>query len=178
MVPVGKDVGDGFEFVLGALPQHEPAAHAADGDREERCRSINEEGSFGGGFGTGEPTDDGLAMSGQTGGWSELGAHQVGHVQSLLATCVLHGVDPYTYLVDVRTEAEYRAGAIPSALNIPFDVIADNLPTEDRSDRIIVYCRSGNRSGVAADTLEGLGFTNVLDFGAVGNWRGELEVRQ
>jgi rhodanese-related sulfurtransferase len=91
---------------------------------------------------------------------------------------VIASQEPDTYLVDVRTEAEYKAGAIPSALNIPFDVIADNLPTEDRSDRIIVYCRSGNRSGVATDTLESLGFTNVLDFGAVGNWRGKLEVRQ
>jgi len=33
--------------------------------------------------------------------WSELGAHQVGQIQSLLTTCVLHEVDPYTYLVDV-----------------------------------------------------------------------------
>jgi phage shock protein E len=94
-----------------------------------------------------------------------------------LAEIIASG-DPNTYLVDVRTEAEYNAGAIPSAINIPFDVIADDLPTEVRSDLIIVYCRSGNRSGIATDTLEDLGFTNVLDFGAVGNWKGELEVRQ
>jgi rhodanese-related sulfurtransferase len=86
--------------------------------------------------------------------------------------------DPNTYLVDVRTEGEYNAGAIPSAINIPFDVIAENLPTEDRSARIIVYCRSGNRSGIAADTLESLGFTDVMDFGGVSNWMGELEVRE
>lgn len=86
--------------------------------------------------------------------------------------------DGNTYLVDVRTEEEYNSGAIPSAINIPFDVIADNLPTEDRSARIIVYCRSGNRSGIASDTLAGLGFTNVLDFGGVSNWKGELEVRE
>jgi len=86
--------------------------------------------------------------------------------------------DENTYLVDVRTEEEYNSGAIPSAINIPFDVIADNLPTEDHSARIIVYCRSGNRSGIASDTLEGLGFTNVLDFGGVNNWKGELEIRE
>ena len=90
---------------------------------------------------------------------------------------IIASADPDTYLVDVRTEAEYNAGAIPTAINIPYDVIAADLPTEDRSSRIIVYCRSGNRSGVAADTLEQLGFTNVLDFGGVGNWKGELEVR-
>jgi phage shock protein E len=94
-----------------------------------------------------------------------------------LAEIIASG-DPNTYLVDVRTEEEYKAGAIPSAINIPFDVIADNLPTEDRSARIIVYCRSGGRSGVAYDTLTDLGFTKILDFGGVGNWRGELEVRE
>ena len=91
---------------------------------------------------------------------------------------IIAAADPDTYLVDVRTEAEYNAGAIPTAINIPFDVIADNLPTEDRSARIIVYCRSGNRSGIAQDTLEGLGFTDVRNFGGVSNWKGELEVRE
>jgi len=86
--------------------------------------------------------------------------------------------DGNTYLVDVRTEEEYNSGAIPSAINIPFDVIAENLPTEDRTARIIVYCRSGNRSGIASDTLEDLGFTNILDFGGVNNWKGELEIRE
>ena len=86
--------------------------------------------------------------------------------------------DPNTYLVDVRTEEEYNSGAIPSAINIPFDVIAGNLPTEDRTARIIVYCRSGNRSGIASDTLEDLGFTNVLDFGGVNNWKGKQEIRE
>ena len=91
---------------------------------------------------------------------------------------IIAAADPNTYLLDVRTEAEYNAGAIPTAINIPFDVIADNLPTEDRSARIIVYCRSGNRSGIAQDTLEGLGFTDVTNFGGVSNWKGELEVRE
>jgi rhodanese-related sulfurtransferase len=82
--------------------------------------------------------------------------------------------DPRTFLVDVRTAEEFRAGAIPSAINVPYDVIQDNLPTTERSARIIVYCRSGNRSGVAARTLASLGFTNVLDFGGIGRWTGEL----
>jgi phage shock protein E len=84
---------------------------------------------------------------------------------------------PNLYLIDVRTAEEYRAGAIPSALNIPYDVIQDNLPTQDRQARIVVYCRSGNRSGVAKARLEELGFQNVSDFGAVANWRGKLVVR-
>jgi rhodanese-related sulfurtransferase len=94
-----------------------------------------------------------------------------------LAEIIASG-DPDTYLIDVRTEQEYESGAIPSAINIPFDVIADNLPTQDRSARIIVYCRSGSRSGIAADTLIELGFTDVTNFGGVGRWNGELKVRQ
>jgi phage shock protein E len=77
----------------------------------------------------------------------------------------------------VRTAEEYRAGAIPSAINIPYDVIQDNLPTQDRSARIVVYCRTGNRSGRAKATLEALGFQNVNNFGPVTNWKGKLVVR-
>jgi rhodanese-related sulfurtransferase len=84
---------------------------------------------------------------------------------------------PNLYLIDVRTAEEYLAGAIPSALNIPYDVIQDNLPTQDRDARIVVYCRSGNRSDRAKLTLETLGFRNVNNFGAVTNWKGQLIVR-
>jgi len=84
---------------------------------------------------------------------------------------------PNLFLIDVRTAEEYRAGAIPSALNIPYDVIQDNLPTQDREARIVVYCRSGNRSGKAKATLEALGFRNVNNFGPVTNWKGQLVVR-
>jgi rhodanese-related sulfurtransferase len=84
---------------------------------------------------------------------------------------------PNLYLVDVRTAEEYRAGAIPSAVNIPFDLIQNNLPTQDRDARIVVYCRSGNRSSAAKATLEELGFANVNNFGPVSNWKSELVVR-
>ena len=79
------------------------------------------------------------------------------------------------HLIDTRTDREYRSGYIPTAINIPHDVIGDNLPTEDRSALIIVYCRSGARSGRAKRTLEGLGFTNVINFGGIGSWKGKIE---
>lgn len=82
--------------------------------------------------------------------------------------------EPDFHLVDVRTDAEYRAGAIPTAVNIPYDQIGSRPPTQDKNARIIVYCRSGNRSGQAKTALEALGYRNVNDFGAVGNWKGEL----
>ncbi len=78
------------------------------------------------------------------------------------------------FLVDVRTPEEYETGHIPSALLIPYDTIGDNPPTEDKDALIILYCRSGNRAGTAMTILEGMGYSNVHNFGAVGNWQGPL----
>jgi len=77
-------------------------------------------------------------------------------------------------LVDVRTEAEYESGYIPTAVNIPHTEIGQNPPTDDRSAFIIVYCRSGGRSGIAQDTLESMGYENVVNFGGIGSWEGDL----
>ena len=78
-------------------------------------------------------------------------------------------------LVDVRTKEEYESGYIPTAVNIPYREIGENLPTEDRSAKIILYCRSGRRSGIAKDTLDQMGFSNVIDFGGITRWEGELK---
>ena len=85
--------------------------------------------------------------------------------------------EPDFYLIDVRTAEEFKSGAIPSAVNIPYDVMENRLPTQDRNARVVVYCRSGNRSSIAKAKLEALGFTNVNNFGAVQNWKGKLIVR-
>ena len=82
------------------------------------------------------------------------------------------------FLVDVRTAAEFATGAIPGAINIPYDLIAASPPTTDLGARIIVYCRSGRRSGLAKSALEKAGYTAVNDFGSVSNWRGELVVTE
>jgi rhodanese-related sulfurtransferase len=81
---------------------------------------------------------------------------------------------PAHFLVDVRTPAEYETGHIPTAINIPVDVIATKPPTEQKDALIIVYCRSGNRSATARKILMDLGYTNVVDFGAVSNWTDAL----
>jgi len=81
-------------------------------------------------------------------------------------------------LIDARAPEEFKPGAIPGAINIPYDTIEKNLPTQDRAAKIVVYCRSGNRSSIAKATLEKLGFTNVINFGAVSKWRGQLIIRQ
>jgi len=81
---------------------------------------------------------------------------------------------PYL-LVDVRTPAEYNAGHIPTALNVPVTEIAQHPPTDDKDALIIVYCGSGVRSARAAAALEGIGYTRVVDFGPVSRWTGSLD---
>lgn len=83
-------------------------------------------------------------------------------------------------LLDVRTQGEYDAGHIPDARLFPYDEIegraADFAALAGGKDRpIVVYCRSGRRSSVAAATLRRLGYTAIADFGGVGNWTGALE---
>mgnify|MGYP004671839135 FL=1 len=67
-------------------------------------------------------------------------------------------------IVDVRTKEEYDTSHIVGAINIPYDTIDENTDL-DKSKTIIVYCRSGKRSSIAAETLKKLGY-NVLDLGA------------
>ena len=80
-------------------------------------------------------------------------------------------------LLDVRTPDEYAAGHIPGSLLIPFDEIkvkSDQLP-QDKNTEIVVYCRSGRRSAIAAETLISLGYAKIYDLGAVSSWTYGLE---
>ena len=77
-------------------------------------------------------------------------------------------------LYDVRTTEEYTAGHIPKAVHIPYDMIGELIPVEDKSAVIVVYCQSGSRAGQAKETLEGLGYKNVVNFGGIGKWEGKL----
>lgn len=75
-------------------------------------------------------------------------------------------------IVDVRTQGEYDGGHIENALLIPNETIGSEPPKElpDKSAVILLYCRSGNRSGQAARKLIDMGYQNVYDFGGVGDW--------
>lgn len=79
-------------------------------------------------------------------------------------------------LLDVRTKGEYESGYIPGAINIPLldidEKIISFLP--DKSQMILVYCRSGNRSREASDKLSKLGYTNILEIGGINAWKGEI----
>lgn len=67
-------------------------------------------------------------------------------------------------IVDVRTKEEYEEGHIKNAILIPYDQINDQVAL-DKDKKILVYCRSGRRSGIAYQTLTELGF-DVMDLGA------------
>ena len=80
-------------------------------------------------------------------------------------------------ILDVRRPDEFSAGHIPNAVNIPNESIGadeiDVLPDKDRL--ILVYCRSGNRSKQASEKLVRLGYTNIVEFGGILDWKGEIE---
>lgn len=78
-------------------------------------------------------------------------------------------------LVDVRTEREYNAGHIPTAINVPYQVIGRRLPEAEGDPILIVYCQSGRRSGIAFQTLRRAGYERIVDFGGIVRWDGELE---
>ncbi|MFN3706008.1 MAG: rhodanese-like domain-containing protein [Thermoflexales bacterium] len=73
-------------------------------------------------------------------------------------------------LVDVRTPAEFRTGHIPGARNIDVQVIDRHLDKLPSDKPIVLYCRSGNRSSIAASILQRAGFTEVYDLGGIGEW--------
>ncbi len=79
-------------------------------------------------------------------------------------------------ILDVRTREEFAAGHIPNAICIPNETIgSDPIPElADKDQLILVYCRSGNRSKQAAKKLAKLGYTNIVEFGGIMNWTGEI----
>ena len=79
-------------------------------------------------------------------------------------------------IVDVRTRAEYAGGHIPGAVCIPNETIGTEKPAElpEPDQLILVYCRSGNRSKQASEKLCAMGYTNVVEFGGIISWTGEI----
>lgn len=78
-------------------------------------------------------------------------------------------------ILDVRTDEEFSEKHIPDALNIPNETIGtDEIPQlPDKNQLIMVYCRSGNRSKQASKKLVALGYTNIVEFGGINDWKGE-----
>lgn len=78
-------------------------------------------------------------------------------------------------ILDVRRPDEFSEAHIPGAINVPNESIgSEEIPElPDKNQLIMVYCRSGRRSKEAAEKLVKLGYTNVVEFGGILDWKGE-----
>ena len=88
----------------------------------------------------------------------------------------LMGSEDNYVIVDVRRPDEYAAGHVPGAINIPNESIDTDRPAElpDLDQLILVYCRSGRRSKQASQKLADMGYTNIVEFGGINSWPGEV----
>jgi rhodanese-related sulfurtransferase len=79
-------------------------------------------------------------------------------------------------LLDVRMEEEFQAGHIEGSILLPDYEVEEKAESvlTDKSTPILVYCRSGRRSAIAAQTLSSLGYTTVYDFGGILDWPYEV----
>lgn len=80
-------------------------------------------------------------------------------------------------ILDVRTIEEYNEGHIPNAICIPNETIDESVTKKltDKNQLILIYCRSGNRSKQATEKLKNIGYTNLVEFGGIIYWKGEIE---
>ena len=79
-------------------------------------------------------------------------------------------------ILDVRRADEFAEGHIPGAINVANEVIGtEEIPElPDKSQLILVYCRSGRRSKEASEKLVKLGYTNIVEFGGIQDYEGEI----
>ena len=80
-------------------------------------------------------------------------------------------------ILDARTQEEYDQGHIPGAIVISHEEIMEKAEEvlTDKEQLILVYCRSGRRSKIAAEALVELGYTNIKEFGGIIDWPYEVE---
>lgn len=71
-------------------------------------------------------------------------------------------------LIDVRSSEEFDEGSVPGAINIPIDLLPDNIGKIPTDKPIIVFCKSGNRAGKAKKILEE---NNITDVSNGGSWQ-------
>ena len=92
------------------------------------------------------------------------------------AKAVMDSREDYVIL-DVREQEEYDEGHIPGAILIPYGQIPEKAEQllQDKDQLLLVYCRSGRRSKIAAEALVALGYTNVKEFGGIIDWPYEVE---
>lgn len=73
-------------------------------------------------------------------------------------------------LIDVRTAEEFAEGHIAGAINIPVETIGTRLDEIPEGEKIVLYCRSGNRSNQASIILDNAGYPQIYDLGGIIDW--------
>lgn len=84
---------------------------------------------------------------------------------------------PDAVILDVREADEYNSGHIPDAVLLPYGDIPEkaHIVLPDKEKMILIYCRSGRRSKIAAESLTALGYTAVYEFGGIIDWSYETQ---
>ena len=106
------------------------------------------------------------------------GSSSSGYRQISMDEAVKMMKDEKNYIIlDARRPDEFAEGHIPGAINVPNEEIgtAEISELPDKSQLILVYCRSGRRSKEASKKLVKLGYTNIVEFGGILDWKGEIE---
>jgi len=79
-------------------------------------------------------------------------------------------------IIDVRTPAEYRDGHIPGVTNIPLDELEQRMNEVPKDKKVVLICRTGNRSAQGTKLLRSKGFSNVFNStGGMSTWKGPVE---
>lgn len=75
-------------------------------------------------------------------------------------------------IVDVRTEGEFESSHIEGAINIPLNILEEEILKKypNKGEKLYLYCRSGNRSSQGAKLLVEQGYYNIYDFGGIIDW--------
>lgn len=69
--------------------------------------------------------------------------------------------DPQLFVLDVRTPQEFAAGHVPGAVNVPYDQVGARLAEIPRDKDVVIYCRTGRRTGLAAEVLGANGYERL-----------------
>ena len=88
---------------------------------------------------------------------------------------VIERKDPRFVIVDVRPPADYAAGHIPTAINIPGGITADILAPPSKDKYMVLYCHGGMKSPAAGDKMLADGYRHVFVWGGILSWPYERE---